>query len=107
MPVRSRDTWSCFLGISYSHYEKLMHNIPAEDIEKWRARLGSVAPSVVLREIAAAYEVNRSALGFMLTDLFRKVKTPSVQAVWGWDINRAGRGLTDKDLDEFLAKMQL
>lgn len=82
-------------------------NVPAGDIEKWRARLAVTAPSVVLREMAEAYGVNKSALGFMVADLYLDVETPAVQAVWRWDIDRTGRGLTDADLDELLSQQKL
>ncbi|WP_280190174.1 hypothetical protein [Delftia sp. PS-11] len=82
-------------------------NVPAGDIEKWRARLGAATPSVVLREMAEAYGANKSALGFMVADLYLDVGTPVVQAVWKWDINRTGRGLSDADLDELLSQQKL
>lgn len=82
-------------------------NVPPGDVEKWRARLSEVSPSMVLREMAAAYGANKSALGFMVADLYRDVETPVVQAVWKWDIDQTGRGLTDADLDEILLQQQL
>jgi hypothetical protein len=39
-------------------------NIPLQDMEKWKSRLAEATPSVVLREMAAAYSANKSALGF-------------------------------------------
>ncbi|WP_454692396.1 hypothetical protein [Achromobacter aloeverae] len=81
-------------------------NLPSEDIEKWRERLRTAMPSAVLREMAAAYGVNKSALGFMVVDLYREVYTPVVQAVWKWDIHQTGRGLSDADLDRVLSQLQ-
>lgn len=81
--------------------------VPAGDIEKWRGRLSVAAPSVVLREMAEAYGANKSALGFMVADLYADVETPVVQAVWKWDIDRTGRGLTDEDLNELLLQQKL
>ena len=77
-------------------------NVPTEDIEKWRVRLGVAAPSVVLREMAAAYGANKSALGFMVADLYPDVETLMVQAVWQWDIDHKGKGLSDTELDKLL-----
>lgn len=82
-------------------------NVPPGDVEKWRARLSAAAPSVVLREMAEAYGANKSALGFMVADLYLDVGTPVVQAVWQWDIDQTGRGLTDADLNELLSQQKL
>jgi len=79
-------------------------NVPPEDMEKWKSRLVEAAPSVVLREMAAAYNANKSALGFMFTDLCSGDATAAAQAVWGWDIGRTGRGLSDAELDELLTQ---
>jgi hypothetical protein len=81
--------------------------VPSADLEKWRARLREAAPSAVLREMASAYGANKSALGFMVSDLYRDVDALAVQLVWKWDIDRTGRGLTDKELDEVLSQQKL
>lgn len=85
----------------------LKMNMPVEDIEKWRARLASATPSAVLREMAVTYSANKSTLGFMAADLYQDAGTPIVQAVWKWDIDNNGRGLTDADLDELLSQKKL
>lgn len=82
-------------------------NVPIEDVERWRARLRQAAPSTVLREMADAYGVTKSTLGFMVADLYLDVGTPAVQAVWTWDIGRTGRGLSDAELDGLLSSHAL
>ena len=78
-----------------------------EDIEKWRSRLcGFLSPSAVLREMAEAYGVNKSTLGFMLSDLHPDTSAEAVQAVWLWDIAKNGKGFSDAELDDILATLQ-
>ena len=79
-------------------------SLPPEDLPRWEQRLREDRPSVVLREMAEVYQVNRSTLGFFFADVWLDVRTPDVQAVWGWDLARNGRGLTDDALDALLAE---
>jgi hypothetical protein len=79
-------------------------DLPLEDLERWRRRLAEARPSVVLREMADVYQVNRSTLGFFFADVWPGVLTPDVQAVWAWDLARNGKGLTDEALDALLAE---
>ena len=81
-------------------------NIPSDDIEKWKARLQESSPAVVLREMAKVYSANKSTLGFMLADLCADISTSEVQAVWTWDIDGNGRGLSDAELDKLLLKLR-
>lgn len=63
-------------------------------------------PSVVLREIAQQYSLGRSALGMVLPDLCDDASTPEVQAVWTWDFEKKGHGLTDAELNEALSVLK-
>ena len=80
--------------------------MPIEDIQKWRDRLFVLAPSAVLREIADAYGANKSALGFMLSDLHPDISSEEVTAVWSWDIAKNGKGFSDAELDEILISLK-
>ena len=79
-----------------------MMNIPQNDIPKWRIRFKESTPSEVLREMASVYSANKSALGFMLAEIYEAASTPEVQAVWTWDFERNNRGISDADLDAIL-----
>lgn len=81
-------------------------NIPADDIPGWRLRLRQSPPSVVLREIAQRYSLKRNALGMVLPDLCDEVSTPEVQAVWTWDLDNKGQGLSDSQLDQELESLK-
>jgi hypothetical protein len=80
-----------------------MKSIPDGDLAKWKGRLLAATPSVVLREMAESYGVNRSALGFMIADLFPGDSLHAVQAVWNWDFEKSPRrGISDAELDALL-----
>ena len=81
-------------------------NLPTEDLPQWEQRLREDRPSVVLREMAEVYQVTRSTLGFFFADVWPDVRTPDVQAVWGWDLAGNGKGLTDDALDALLAEIR-
>lgn len=83
-----------------------MMSIPVHDIPKWKARLRQESRAAVLREIAQRYSLGRSALGMVLPDLCDEASTPEVQAVWTWDLERKGQGLTDQELDEALGVLK-
>ena len=81
-------------------------NIPFEDIPGWKRRFRQDPASIVLREIAQRYALKRSALGMVLPDLADEVSTPAVQAVWTWDFDKRGTGLSDEQLDRELASLR-
>jgi hypothetical protein len=56
--------------------------------------------------MAATYAVGRHDLGFALADLSPDAMTQHVQAVWMWDSEGNGRGLTDHQLVEELASLR-
>jgi hypothetical protein len=83
-----------------------MMNIPAIDIPEWKLRMRQGLPSVVLREIAQRYSLGRNALGMVLPDLCDEISTPEIQAIWTWDFEKKGRGLTDEELNEALSVLK-
>lgn len=80
-------------------------NIPENDLEMWRTKFATDRPSVVLRQIAIAYNVSRSDLGPMFTDIFEDANVDAVKIIWSWDFRGAGRGLSDAELDEGLLQL--
>lgn len=58
--------------------------------------------TVVLRELASKYGVNRSVVGFFMADLLTEQHLIAVQLVWMWDLNQTGKGLIDEQLEDEL-----
>jgi len=72
--------------------------IPITDRPRWIALLHEQRIPDVLRRIAETYSIGRGDLGIVLADLSLDAMTPHVQAVWTWDLDQRGRGLTDEEL---------
>ena len=79
--------------------------IPNEDLGKWRARMLEVPPSKALREIGQVYGVSQRRLGGALAQMYDDVSSLDVGAVWVWDMAGDGRGMTDAQLNQRLARV--
>ncbi|RZL02852.1 MAG: hypothetical protein EOP36_07270 [Rubrivivax sp.] len=74
-----------------------------DDIPQWKQRLRTEPLSMVLRDISRHYSFGRSALGMVLPELCDDASTPHVQAIWTWDLENKGNGMTDQELEAALA----
>lgn len=79
--------------------------IPNADLQHWGVRLQSEPVSLVLREIAQHYRLGKSDLGLTLPQLCHHVCARHVQAVWIWDLENKGEGLTDQALEAALSEL--
>jgi hypothetical protein len=84
-----------------------IERIPTGDLSYWRDRLLTSPPSCVLEDISRKYNIGKSELAIMLEDLYCEVDLPQVQAIWHWDINKSGKGLDDREIDEIIGKLRL
>jgi hypothetical protein len=80
-------------------------SIPLDDIPQWKQRLRNEPMALVLREISRRYSLGKSALGMVLPELCDDASTQHVQAVWTWDLEKKGNGMTDQELEASLARL--
>lgn len=88
------------------YVETRQGHLPEAELEACVSKLlqGERA-SVVLRELGKKYGVNRSALGFFIVDLASEKALEACQAIWAWDIDKTGRGLSDEQLEAELRSL--
>lgn len=83
-----------------------MFRIPADDVAEWKQRFKNEAAVPVLRAIARKYSIGRSALGLAVLDVCENASLNQVQAVWNWDLEENGKGISDERLEEFFVGLR-
>jgi len=80
--------------------------VPVDERFQWIEKFRGQHIPDVLRLLAQTYSIGRHDLGFAIAALAHDVSTAHVQAVWHWDIERCGRGLSDDELMNELANLR-